>query len=144
MPSRTRKTLQISFVVLILLYPLLEWGLSSDFTLLQNQLSQDDPTTQYLRNLSCVAEDLPKHGRIGYLYGTEIGCKNDDCLKKYFLTQFALAPRIIDQNLSDLEWVIVQFENSTDPEDISSKYDLQMVKQCPEDIYLYRKQTKQP
>jgi hypothetical protein len=81
---------------------------------------------------------LPAKGRVGYISDKMPWRSDDDGVVRYFLTQYDVAPVVVDVGAEDHEWVIGNFEKF-DPHSVPS--DLTVAGDFGNGVMLFRKRA---
>ena len=137
------------FVAIILLIGLALFSIASNLLQLRAVINQwsfsgdllDDPIKMANR-LTLLEAELPENGTIGYLSEQDIpgmGFNPIDQDEEFAMTQYALAPRIIERG-ADYDLVIVNIPNQT-PADmlrLTTLFGLHLLEKFDFGLYLYR------
>jgi hypothetical protein len=90
------------------------------------------PDGKYLQQLSCIQPELDARQVVGFF----TAYREDDHDRFFRLTQYGLAPVIVDDSL-DHRLVVGYFPGSNEWQ--NSEYSLALVKKCPSGLFLLEK-----
>ena len=97
------------------------------------RLPTDDIATRSDQRFAALRAALPPRGVVGY-----VGASGNDGVRDYYLTQYALAPLVVDHS-SNHSLVIANFPNSPQPRSVLSDR-LQLVRDFGDGVLLLTNQ----
>lgn len=110
------------------------------FSYISRNLSQPDEISLFITQVACLREALPAHGVIGYFIN-EVGTVSFSDLeesKRYFLTQYTLAPLVVEPGLSH-NWIVGNLKDGMDAVLIAKDLGLEVIEECGGGTFLFRK-----
>ena len=75
---------------------------------------QEDPITRYERRFDPVEQALPARGVIGYTSAGQADSFTSEDFRRFLLTEYALAPRLLVNDTTP-EWVVANFPPDSVP-----------------------------
>jgi hypothetical protein len=105
-----------------------------------NGLGQPDEISLFTSQISCLREALPAHGLIGYFTNEDGTAQVYDIEggKRYFLTQYTLAPLVVEPGLNH-QWIVGNLQDRIDVNQITRDLELELIKDCTDGTFLFRK-----
>lgn len=114
---------------------------SNNNTHLANLRPYPDPYINIVQQSKCLMGPLPAYGKVGYILradGSTVEFKGVQEGFRYFLTQYFLAPRLLDKS-TDHKWIIANLTHPEEMEKIPQILNAKLVKECGMDSAVFER-----